>query len=125
VTDGEAVRHSGLIEVEPSGAFARLELSSAVGILTLHPDPDRRSIHGNVVTTEGVRPLAFDWNPRGGLEIADDPFATAILAAGEGSGTLVVRRRFGVVAGSGSGRLPLDQRGVPRLADGREWPLEA
>jgi hypothetical protein len=124
VTDGSALRHAGLIELDMAGRFARLELSSRFGLLTLHPDTNGRSIHGNVVTPEGVRPLAFDWHARAGVEIAADAFATAILLAGEGSGTLVVRERLGVVAGTGSARLARDQRGVPRLGAAKEWPLE-
>jgi hypothetical protein len=125
VTDGGTLRHAGLIELDPAGRFSRLELSSRVGLLTLHPDPDGRSIHGNVVTAEGVRPLAFAWQPRAGVELAADAFATGILPAGARSGgSLLVRSSLGVVAGAGSARLPLDDRGVPRLAGAREWPLE-
>ena len=124
VTDGLTLRHAGLIELDPAGRFSRLELSSRVGLLTLHPEPDGRSIHGNVVTADGVRPLAFPWHGRAGVELAADAFATGILTAGEGKGSLVVRSSLGVVAGTGSARLPLDERGVPRLEGAREWPLE-
>jgi hypothetical protein len=124
ITDGETLRHAGLIELDPAARFSRLELSSRGGLLTLHPERDSRSIHGNVVTPEGVRPLAFPWRREAAVELAADAFATAILATGEGSGSLVIRPSLGVVEGSGSGRLPLDDRGVPRLSNASEWSLE-
>lgn len=124
VTDGEMLRHAGLIELDPGRRLTRLELSSRFGSLTLHPDHDGRTISGNVVTAEGVRALSFAWDPRAAVEIAVDAFATAILATGEIDGTLLIRPKLGVVAGAGSARLPLDDRGIPRLAEAREWPLE-
>jgi hypothetical protein len=93
--------------------------------LILHPEPNGRSIHGNVVTTDGVRPLAFDWSPGAALAIAGDPFGTAILHAAGAKATLVIRPRLDVVAGDGGQALDLDSRGVPTLAEPRDWPLES
>jgi hypothetical protein len=128
VSDGGRLRHVALVEIDPTGRFARLELASSAGILTLHPEPDRRSIHGNVVAADGVRPLSFDWLPNAGLAIAGDPFGGAILGGG-GVAALVVRPGLEVVAGEGDpapeSALERDGRGVPILSDGREWPLEA
>jgi hypothetical protein len=110
VTDGGTLRHAGLIELDPAGRFSRLELSSRVGLLTLHPDPDGRSIHGNVVTAEGVRPLAFAWQPRAGVELAADAFATGILPAGAQRGLaprpIEPRRRRGRRLGAAPARRP-------------------
>ena len=125
VIDDGAVRHAGLVEIDPSDRFARLELASPAGLLILHPEPGGRSIHGNVVTTDGVRPLSFDWSRSAAVAIAGDPFGTAILRADGARATLVIRPRLGVVAGDGGQALDLDSRGVPTLADSREWPLES
>jgi hypothetical protein len=124
VLDRGVLRHAGLIELAPVGRLSRLELDSRNGLLTLHPEPDGRSIQGNVVTAEGVRPLAFRWHVGAGIELAGDAFATALLPAGDGDGTLLVRASLGVFAGTGSTRLSLDERGVPRLTRAREWPLQ-
>jgi hypothetical protein len=124
VTDGRVLRHAGLIELDSARRFSRLELSSRAGLLTFHPERDSRSIHGNIVTPDGVRPLAFPWHEWAAIELATDAFATAILATGEGSGSLVIPASLVVVEGGGSGRLPLDERGVPVLANGSEWALE-
>ena len=125
VLDGGQLRHAALVEIDRRGRFGRLELSSPAGLLTLHPEPDGRSIHGNVVTTDGVRPLAFDWSPTAALAIAGDPFGSAILLAGATDATLVIRARLGVVAGDRGTVLELDSRGIPILEQSREWPLEA
>ena len=125
VTDKGQVRHVALVEIDPAGRFARLELTSPAGLLTLHPEPDRRSIHGNVVTTDGVRPLALDWSATAALAIAGDSFGSAILQPGAGGPTLVIRPRLRIVAGESGPALERDGRGVPVLRDGREWALEA
>jgi hypothetical protein len=128
VNDEGRLRHVVLVEIDAAGRFARLELGSQAGMLTLHPEPDRRSIHGNVVASDGVRPLSFDWLPTAGLAISGDAFGSAILRVGTDVPTLVVRPGLEVVAGYGdSGPEPAlegDGRGVPMLSDTREWPLE-
>jgi hypothetical protein len=125
VSDLGVLRHAALVEIAPGGAFSRLELATSQGLLTLHLEPDRRSINGNVVTADGVRPLAFDWSPAAALAIAGDSFGSAILLGGAGSPTLVIRPRLGVVAGDSSPALERDSRGIPILVDAREWALEA
>jgi hypothetical protein len=116
--------HSGLIELDSKAQFARLELATRHGMLTLHPEPDGLSIHGNVVSAAGVRGLAFSWHPGASLAIAADAFATTILATGEGTATLVVEPGLAMVEGGVAHRLPVDQRGVPLLIDAEEWALE-
>jgi len=125
VSDGGRLRHVALVEIDPTGRFARLELASQAGMLTLHPEPDRRSIHGNVVSADGVRSLSFDWSASAALTIAGDPFGSTILQIGMGASTLVVQPRLDVVAGDGGPALERDGRGVPILSDASEWPLEA
>src|SRR5262245_8835609 len=60
--DGELVR-AVVLEVSPAGRETRLEVTTGVGMLTLHPEPDHRAMHGNVVSAGGVRHLAFSWSP--------------------------------------------------------------
>ena len=53
------LRHAGLVELDRDGRIARLELETTDGMLTLHPDGDGRSAHGNVVRAHGVEPVAL------------------------------------------------------------------
>lgn len=73
-----AITHALLLEVDRAGRPARLELTTPAGMLTLHPEPDERSIHGNVVSAAGVRPLAFAWSSEHELDIVDRPIAMAV-----------------------------------------------
>ncbi len=61
VVDGSRLRHAGLIELDATGRFARLELETDLGMLTLHPDVRRTEAHGNIVLQAEVRPLALPW----------------------------------------------------------------
>ncbi len=78
--DGVAVR-ALLVETRPDGGLSRLELSTAAGSLTLHPDDDGTTLHGNVVTPGGVRHLAFAWGPDRVVLVVDSPAVTAIAVA--------------------------------------------
>jgi hypothetical protein len=125
LADEAGLRHAGLVELDAAGRFARLELETGEGMLTLHPDADRRSAHGNVVRPGGVTPIQLAWADDDGIAIEGDAFGSAI-AGGRGSGWLVgsdlgVRRND---RGAPSG-IALDERGIPRLSDPREWSLEA
>jgi hypothetical protein len=124
VVDGGIVRHAGLVEIDVDGRFARLELASADGLLTLHPSADRSELHGNVVAGGGVRPLAFPADETTDVAIASDPFGTSLLGAGEGR-CIWVRAGLAVEASHRRPpRLALDYRGVPGLENAVEWPLE-
>ena len=116
--------HAGLVELDPDGRFGRLELETARGMLTLHPDPDRQAAHGNVVRPSGVDPVEVAWSDDDGLAIEDDPFGSAV-AGWRGRGWIVgpdlqLRREDG----GDTRALDRDERGIPRLDDAREWPLE-
>jgi len=74
-THDGAITQSLLLEVDRAGRPTRLELTTPSGFLTLHPEPDERSIHGNVVSGAGVRPLAFAWSPEHELDVAGRPLA--------------------------------------------------
>ena len=146
-------RHALLLEVSRAGRPARLELSNATGLLTLHPSADERELHGNVVTPTGIRHLRFPWSPEHELLIVGSPGAMAVtlgrlalsVAAGEGQrvaflridDALDPRPASWLVTQVGPGdwhlqdlesaeatTMRLDADGVPMLPDGLEWPLE-
>jgi hypothetical protein len=150
--DGRLER-SLLLEVDPEGRPSRLELTTAAGLLTLHPAPDARELHGNVVTTGGVRHLAFTWSPEHELLVLGSPAAATVslrrLAAGppvgEGREIAMLQiddaldprlvawqvTRIGRIAWqlrSASGDdvrlLSLDDRGLVAMEDAEVWPLE-
>lgn len=155
----EAVSHDGalrralLLEVSPAGRPTRLEMTSAAGLLTLHPDADGRELHGNVVTPTGIRHLRFDWSFEHDLFVTGSPAAAAVavrrfadlLAVGEArpvpsvwiddaleprSGTWQVTRtasdgwHLRDLNGMGEGTARLDEDGTPVLSGGASWPLD-
>ncbi len=138
-----AITHALLLEVGVDGRPSRLELTTGAGMLTLHPDETRRSLHGNVVTAEGVRHLSLPWSDEHDLEVDGRPIASAVtahrlagsLAIGEGRELPVVTiaadlsvaeaiRRFvrlgesewrieGAQGPTHAAILRLDERGIP------------
>ncbi len=124
VVSPAGMRHAGLIELDPDGRFGRLELETAQGMLTFHPDAGRQAAHGNVVRPGGVDPVEVPWSDDDGLAIDGDPFGSAV-GGWRGRGWVVgpglqLRREDDGVTQA----LDLDDRGIPRLDDAREWPLE-
>jgi hypothetical protein len=151
-TRAGALADSLLLEVDADGRPARLELATAAGLLTLHPEAGG-SLHGNAVTAVGIRHLVFDWSDAHELEIEGNPIPSAVTAArlastvrvGEGRTVpvvvagqdLVVRvaeRRFDRLDAAGSWRiagdgeaklLAVEPDGLVRWPEhGNEWPLE-
>jgi hypothetical protein len=124
-----------LLEVDGAARTARLELSSAEGLLTLHPSVDRRELHGNVVAPDGIRHLRFDWSPD--HELVVEGFPVALMPAlrarrepGDRPALIVgadLRARSGSVDLDRLGReFAIDADGGPAgLADAHDWPLEA
>ncbi len=113
-----------LLEVDPAGRWTRLELATALGILTLHPEPDGRSVHGNVVTDRGVVPLAFPWSADHRLLLPEEPIAATALGwdpaepvPGPG---LVVDGRLAPSATEAT----TPPRRPPGDLPGPSWPLE-
>ena len=125
-----AVRSSLLLELDPDGRFSHLELSTAAGLLTLHPEGDG-SLHGNVVTAGGVRHIAgWAWERDQAIYLHDSAIC---LAAGQRpDGTRAVSwlvigldlRLDPVVRVARSDWSLVDAAGLPVLVDGRTWPLE-
>jgi hypothetical protein len=70
------------LETGPDGSFARLELTTDSGMLTLHPDTDGRSAHGNVVMPTGMRHLALPWGPDRRLLVLGSRLSARMLVAG-------------------------------------------
>lgn len=124
VTTGEgSLVHTALIELDPAGRLARLELETGTGMLTLHPALDGRSAHGNVVRVDRVDHIAIDWPASAAAGIADDPFGSAV-AGWRGTGWLV---RHDLTLERGPVDVPaleVDGRGIPVLSDPIQWPLE-
>jgi hypothetical protein len=94
------------------------------GQLTLHPGPDGLSAHGNVVTVDGVRPLAFPWSPHHWFESRQGPVTAAAMVRS-------LRDEVGVGEFRLVPGLHIDDelrvwngvRGVERLTDTR-WSIE-
>jgi hypothetical protein len=145
--------HALLLEVSTAGRPARLELSNATGLLTLHPNAAESEIHGNVVTPTEIRHLRLPWSPEHELLVAGSPGTRAValtrlarsVPAGEGvrvaflriDDALDPRPASWLVTHVGPGdwhlqdlesaeavTMRLDADGVPMLPDGIEWPLE-
>jgi hypothetical protein len=79
-TRGGALEAALLLEVGTDGRLARLELATAAGLLTLHPEAGG-SLHGNAVTAGGIRHLTLDWSDEHGLELEANPIPGAMTAA--------------------------------------------
>lgn len=148
-----AITHALLLEVDLTGRFARIELSTSGGLLTLHPSPDGTRLHGNRISPAGIEHLTFDWSVDHGLSVDGRPIADAVTArrltatirVGDHRAVPVVAVapdltlreeaikfeavRFGLwrVTSSVEDRmLRLDDRGIiAGLSEASEWPLEA
>lgn len=147
---GDALLGSLLLETGVDERFVRLELATAAGLLTLHPEAG--SLHGNVVTADGITHVTLAWSDDHGLEIDGFAIAAAVtagrlapsMAVGEGRTVPVVavgldlavravERHYARIAdttwrivGDGlAATLVIDERGLPLWpAAVGEWPLE-
>ena len=121
-----------LLETDPDGRFSQIELSTAAGLLTLHPEIDE-TLHGNVVTARGVRHVvAVPWDGEGTLLVEDSALAAAAARPRSASRRGVLVRldlSLQPFGGGGAGEpsasaVPVDADGLPRLDRGATWPLE-
>lgn len=146
--DGNVVS-SLLLETDPDRRFAHLELSTAAGLMTLHPEGDG-TVHGNVVAEHGVRHVrGLRWSPDDLILLEGSSIALAaaahLLEPGVGLGDEVsasglaielglqvapagpIRvRRVGVGSwqfASGAA-VAIEAGGLPVLDAGFGWPLE-
>ena len=130
VADG-GVRSSLLLELDADGRFSHLELSTAAGLLTLHPEEDG-TLHGNAVTADGVRHVA-EWLWERDRAIWLRGSAICLAAGRRPDGTRAVTwmdidldlRLEAVALVMRPDWSRVDSGGLPLLDEGRTWPLEA
>jgi hypothetical protein len=102
--DARVVR-SVLLETNPAGRLTRLEVATAAGLLTLHPDSGETVLHGNAVTPAGIRHLTLDGTT---VMVHGSPAAAAIAVAGLADGVEVGATRRVAMVG-------IDDRLEPRV----------
>lgn len=128
--EGSPVVSSLLLELDPDGRFAHLELSTAAGLLTLHPEGDG-TVHGNAVTAAGVHHVTgLPWAPDD-VVLVEGSVVTAVVAGQPGrspaAGALIVTLDLALVRAAGApsvGAVARDAEGLPLLGQGATWPLE-
>jgi hypothetical protein len=125
VSTGEGIRSSLLLELDPHGLFSHLELSTAAGLLTLHPEGNG-TLHGNRVTADGVHHLRSPWDPSTEVRVEGSVVCIAAAQGHAGAqGWLRIRLDLRLEPTS----VPIeaaatDGDGLPLLAGGASWPLE-
>ncbi|HLO35059.1 MAG TPA: hypothetical protein VK194_03220, partial [Candidatus Deferrimicrobium sp.] len=145
---GGAVATSLLLETDPAGQFAHLELATPSGLLTLHPEGDG-TLHGHAIVSDGVEHVeGLAWDADGIVlldgstvcRLAAAALLADVVAAGTSKAHLAVTIpptlwievkpvrvervdaatwRFGTEE-----PLAVDDRGLPSLRGGEIWPLE-
>jgi len=148
VVDHEgSIRSSLLFETDLDRCFSHMELSTAVGLLTLHPETDG-TLHGNVVSRDGIRHVVgLPWERAGVVGIEASPLALAAALfllerqVGEGTALEVASIEIGLDLVVTAGRTWIERRtdgwrlggravdrgragGLPALRDDVDWPLE-
>jgi hypothetical protein len=123
-----ALHQVSLVEIDPGGHVTRLELATAAGLLTLHPDETGRRLHGNVANRDGVRGVDRNWSDGHRLALIDDEFGSAVLGASDAGARTIVAVGADLVLRAVRDRSDLriatHRAGIPRLIESREWPLE-
>jgi len=122
--DGMVV-HSLLLELDPEGRFAHLELTTAAGLLTLHPEGDG-TLHGNAVTPAGITHVrGLPWQPDDVILIEGSVVCPAVAGRRDGLDAVRVGADLSLTRDRATdATAPVDDRGLPVLQDSREWPLE-
>jgi hypothetical protein len=146
ITGAGGLVTSLLFETDPGRRFAHLELSTASGLLTLHPERDG-TLHGNAITASGVRHISrAPWQADGFVLV--EPSIVCLGAAIHNFGTSSVGEsivRAGISIDSDLGVTPVevtldrtgdgwridgrslgafDEDGLPDTPDSLVWPLE-
>ena len=143
----------GLLELDDRGGFARMELGSPLGLLTLHPDTTSTEAHGNIAGPFGMRHLRFPWSSSHLVLVEGEPLVAAAMCHGLAAGydvgstheryVLFVETPFTVrdtrarftresesrwrieLSPSPRFKLAIDPAGLPSgLQDEFDWPLE-
>jgi hypothetical protein len=117
-----------LLELDPGGRFSHLELSTAAGLLTLHPEGDG-TLHGNAILADGVRHIvAVPWQPDDLLLVAGSTIArTAAARGGSGATGVVIALDLTIdhrPIGIGDRVVELDADGLPAFVDGATWRMD-
>jgi hypothetical protein len=129
VTVGEGIRSSLLLELDGARRFSHLELSTASGLLTLHPEGDG-TLHGNAVTPGGVAHVAgLDWDSEGAVLLDGSPVCRAAAVRGPTAReiqalTIGLDLRLRPAAVLIEPEAWADVEGLPLLTGGDSWPLE-
>jgi hypothetical protein len=117
-----------LLETDVAGRFAHIELSTAAGLLTLHPEADG-TLHGNVITDGGLRHVrGLPWTTSSVVQVEGSILASAAAARsapGNVAHGVRITLELNVVAMHESVSVELDADGLPVLTDATTWPLEA
>jgi hypothetical protein len=125
--DGDVVT-SLLLETDVAGRFAHTELSTAAGLLTLHPEGDG-TLHGNAVSDSGLRHVrGLPWTARSVVLVEGSVVASAAAlrtAGGDGADGVRITLALDVVPVHETISLEVDDDGLPVLTDAAMWPLEA
>jgi len=124
--EGSGIRSSLLLELDPDGRFSHLELSTAAGLLTLHPEGDG-TLHGNAVQADGVHHvIGLPWNAASTVLVEGSTIsAVAAGVADPASGSLRIGLDLGLRSTSDApANVAADKDGLPVLEDGGTWPLE-
>jgi hypothetical protein len=124
---GELVT-SLLLETHPDASFAHIELSTAAGLLTLHPESDG-TLHGNIVTAQGIRHvIGLAWTPRSVVLVEASVLASAAAMctlAGKPADGVRITLELDILPIGESVSVEVDRDGLPVLDDAAAWPLEA
>ena len=114
---GESVVSSLLLETDPADRFLHAELSTAAGLLTLHPEADGM-LHGNVVTLDGVRHVTgLPWSTEAALLVDGSAIGLTAAAHALRERTVVgASTRLGVARVTTGLDIAIDAIEVERLA---------
>src|SRR3954452_801260 len=126
IRTGGGVRSSILLELDPQGRFSHLELSTAAGLLTLHPEGDG-TLHGNTVTGRGVEHIeGLPWQHDRVILVEGSAVCRAAPANdGRRRSVLPIGLDLRFDQGPVPEFLPeADEQRLPVLGDAENWPLE-
>lgn len=127
VTRDGSVVLSLLLETDPDHRFSHLELSTAAGLLTLHPEGDG-TLHGNVVLADGIEHVrGLPWDPDAVVLVEGSPGSAAAASLGAKNSVPCVRIRLDLTMEFGrleNGDVAQTEEGLPILEEGERWPLE-
>jgi hypothetical protein len=145
---GQAVASSLLLETNPAGRFAHLELSTPSGLLTVHPETDG-TLHGHAIVSDGVEHVAgLAWDADGVVMLEGSTVCRLAAVAGLAD-TMAIGASKGHLAAvipptlwlevkpirieridarvwrfGAEEPFTVEGRGLPLLRGGEIWPLE-